>query len=222
MRQSEREQLLRQLCDERGGRVIFVAHCILNQNTRYLGGAYRSGCVDEIVDALQREGVGICQLPCPEQRAWGGVLKPYTLLMYASRGTLRYPVRRPLLPLFVAYTRWRYRRLASTVARDIADYVRSGYAVEGMLGIAGSPSCGVTVALDLHRSMDILAGCPLARLDRGTLNAEAIVGCRVAGNGLFVAALRRQLRHRHLTIPFFEHDPLTERDEQPAMRRAPG
>jgi predicted secreted protein len=214
VRRSEREQLEQRLQDARGKRVIFVAHCVLNQNTRYLGGAYRSGCVDEIVDALQRDGIGICQLPCPEQRAWGGVLKPYTLAMYGSRGTLRYRARRLLLPLFIAYTRWRYWRLAGAVAREIADYARSGITVAGVLGIAGSPSCGVDVTLDLGRSMEVLAGCPIASLNREMLNEQAIVGCRVVGEGLFIAALRRQLRRRGLTVPFWEHDPLTERDGQ--------
>ena len=214
MRQPERQQLLRQLQDERGKRVIFVAHCVLNQNTRYLGGAYWRGGVDELVDAFQQDGLGICQMPCPEQRAWGGVLKPYTLMMYGARGTWRYRARRLLLSLFVAYTRWRYRLLASEVAREIADYARSGFAVEGVLGIGGSPSCGVEVTLDLRRSLEVLAGCPFARLDRETLNAQAIVGCRMAGEGLFVAALRRQLRRRGIAVPFFEHDPLTERDGQ--------
>jgi hypothetical protein len=28
------------LRDERSGRVVFVSHCLLNQNTRYLGAAW--------------------------------------------------------------------------------------------------------------------------------------------------------------------------------------
>lgn len=37
--------------DQRGGRVVLLSHCLLNENVRY-------PCV--------------VQLPCPEQRAWGG------------------------------------------------------------------------------------------------------------------------------------------------------
>lgn len=77
--------LLERLKDERSQRVIFVSHCLLNENTRYPGGAFRSGGVDELMDGWQREGVGICQMHCPEQRAWGGVLKRYLLPMYGSR-----------------------------------------------------------------------------------------------------------------------------------------
>lgn len=67
--------LCERLADERSGRVAFVAHCLLDQNVRYLGGAWRPGCVSEAVRPLMDGGVGIVQLPCPEQRVWGGVLK---------------------------------------------------------------------------------------------------------------------------------------------------
>ena len=47
------------LRDERSGRVVFVSHCLLNQNTRYLGGAFRPGAVHEVVDPYLRDGTGI-------------------------------------------------------------------------------------------------------------------------------------------------------------------
>jgi uncharacterized protein YbbK (DUF523 family) len=66
--------LVGRLADERGKRVVFLSHCLLNQNVRYLGGATRPGGLPEVVSALQREGLGIVQMRGPEQRAWGGVL----------------------------------------------------------------------------------------------------------------------------------------------------
>ena len=71
MSQPRLQVLLRQLEDERGKRVIFVSHCVLNENTRYLGGAFRSGCVDELVDQFQQEGLGISQIPRVAQRGEG-------------------------------------------------------------------------------------------------------------------------------------------------------
>ena len=59
------EQLRGQLADARGGRVVFLSHCLLNQNVRYLGGAGRAGGVSEVVDGYLGRGIGICQLPCP-------------------------------------------------------------------------------------------------------------------------------------------------------------
>src|SRR5215471_7303757 len=143
MNQSIGHLLLERLADERSKRVIFVSHCLLNENTRYLGGAFWPGGMDELVDIFQQESLGICQMHCPEQRAWGGVLERYMLPIYGSHGTLFYRLRHVLLPLFLWYTRWRYRRLAKEVVRDIEDYVRSGFGVVGIVGVGGSPSCGV-------------------------------------------------------------------------------
>lgn len=77
--------LQERLQDARGRRVAFVSHCLLNENTRYLGGAFRAGGVAELAAALLDDGVGICQMPCPEQRAWGGVLKRWMLRAYGTR-----------------------------------------------------------------------------------------------------------------------------------------
>jgi hypothetical protein len=89
----------RQIRDLRSRRVIFVAHCLLNENTRYLGGACRGGAIREIVEPCLQNDVGIVQLPCPEQHAWGGVLKRRLLFFYGSKGKLRYRLRSVLLPL---------------------------------------------------------------------------------------------------------------------------
>ena len=67
--------LQEKLKDERGKTVVFLSHCLLNENTRYLGGACRKACVDELIDDLQKQGIGIVQMKCPEQKTWGGVLK---------------------------------------------------------------------------------------------------------------------------------------------------
>jgi predicted secreted protein len=142
--------LLERLKDERSKRVIFVSHCLLNENTRYLGGAFRLGCVDELLDNFQQEGLGIYQMRCPEQCAWGGVIKRQLLPFYGSKGSILYRLRQVLLPLFLWYTRWVYRRIAKVVARDIEDYVRSGFEVMGIAGVGGSPSCGVWSNLDLR------------------------------------------------------------------------
>jgi hypothetical protein len=60
VRTGKLEQLQRALADRRGRRVVFVSHCLLNENVRYLGGAGRRGSVDEVVEGFQAAGVGIC------------------------------------------------------------------------------------------------------------------------------------------------------------------
>jgi predicted secreted protein len=210
-------QVLQRLSDERSNRVIFVSHCLLNEHTRYAGGAFRQGSVDELVDGFQREGLGIVQMRCPEQCAWGGVRKPYILPVYGARGTALYPSLVVLFPLFLLYTRMRYHVFARSIAREIADYVRSGTAVVGIVGVGGSPSCGVWTTLDLRRSVDSLASCPVAQLNRDTMNEQAIVACRRRGQGMFTEALRRHLAYRRLSVSWYEHDLLNEIRGQPAL-----
>jgi len=78
--------------------VIFVAHCLLNENTRYLGGARCGGAVREIVQPCLEHDIGVVQPPCPEQHAWGGVLKRRFLFFHGSEDKLRYPSRPPCRP----------------------------------------------------------------------------------------------------------------------------
>ena len=202
--------LMERLADRRSRRVVFLSHCVLNENVRYLGGACSPGCVEAIVDGLRHEGIGMCQMRCPEQQAWGGVLKRRLLTVYGSRGTLAYRWRRLLVPLFLAYTAWRYRRLAREVVHEVEDYLRSGFEVAAIVGIDGSPSCGVHTTLDVWRSLDALARCPLATLDRRFVNDVVIAGSVVPGEGLFVQALRERLRRRGLAVRFQAHSLVAE------------
>lgn len=212
--------LLEQLHDERSRRVVLVSHCLLNENTRYAGGATRPGAVAEIVDELVNAGYGIHQLPCPERLAWGGVLKRHSLRLYHSKGKPLYPLRGVLLRAFVVWTKLVYRRLARQVARDVADYQCAGIAVEGVVGIGASPSCGVMTTLDLRASLEVVATCPAAALTRDVMNEKAVLGCRRTGEGLFIKALDRELKHRRLTLPALEHDLAAElRGDRQAVLR---
>jgi uncharacterized protein YbbK (DUF523 family) len=197
--------LLDRLRDQRGRQVVLVSHCLLNQNTRYAGGATRAGAVAELADELIGAGYGIHQLPCPERLAWGGVLKRHSLRLYHSKGGPLYPLRAVLLRAFVWWTRIVYWRLARQVVRDVTDYERSGVEVVSLIGIGASPSCGVTTTLDLRASLEVVAACPAAALTRDVMNEQAVLGCRRPGEGLFIKALDRQLKRRGKTVPALEH-----------------
>lgn len=203
--------------DERSGEVVFVSHCLLNENVRYAGGAFRPGVVDELVDEIQRRGWGIVQMPCPEQVVWGGVRKRRLLRVYGARGTLAYRLRRPLVRIAAGWTAARYAALARGVVCQVEDYTRSGMRVVGIVGVGSSPSCGVTATLDMGRAVELLAACPLAGVDRGRMNEDLLVGCRAAGEGLFVRALRRRLEQRRIGVPFLEHDLVTEMRGEPQV-----
>jgi hypothetical protein len=91
--------------------------------------------VSDVLAMFVRNGWGIYQMPCPEQRAWGGVVKRHLLRAYGSEPGLLYRLRRPLWRALISYTRRVYSGLAQRVARDVADYRRSGFRVVGIVGV---------------------------------------------------------------------------------------
>jgi len=204
------DMLRRALPDNRSGRVAFVSHCLLNQNVRYLGGATCHGACEEAVAGWLRTGTGMVQMPCPEQYAWGGVCKRYTMPAYGAARSIPRWLRRAATQLFLAYTWLTYRRLARHVATQIADYLDSGYQVTSVVGIGGSPSCGVRTTLDLPAVLDDIAARDPARLNRHDVNRQVIAGHARPGQGLFIAALRRQIRRRGVDVAFDEHDLIAE------------
>ncbi len=183
---------------------MFVSHCLLNENVRYLGGACHAGADPEVLARWQREGVGICQMPCPEQYAWGGVLKRAIAPAYGASGSLLWPFRSAILALFKAYTRVRYGRLARGVAAQVRDYQRSGFEVGAIVGVAASPSCGVRPALDMKRWLEVAGRCDPQTIDPRQAN-EAVAAAAVPGSGLFIRALTGRLASSGVAVPLLEH-----------------
>lgn len=202
--------LTEKLKDERSKKVVFVAHCILNENTRYLGGAFRKGCIDEIVDEIQNQGTGIVQMKCPEQKAWGGVLKKYMWQPIGSKNTLLYKLKGTLLPLFIWHTKRTYRKIAKEVVAEIKDYTESGFDVVAIIGIAGSPSCGVNTTLDIKKSVEFLANADIDKLNRNKMNKFGVMECLIKGKGFFIGALEDELKKENIKVRFYEHNLISE------------
>jgi uncharacterized protein YbbK (DUF523 family) len=190
--------------------VALLSHCLLNENVRYLGGATRSGAVAEVVEPYVRAGVGIVQLPCPEQHAWGGVLKPHLLHLFGNRALRWSPLRRPAVAVARALTVLRCRPLVRRTARLVADYQSSGFEVVEVVGVGASPSCGVTTTLDLEGAVRAMARCRLCSIAPETVNRQVVGANVVNGAGLFVSALQRRLARDGLDVPMREHDLLAE------------
>jgi predicted secreted protein len=201
-------KLTKRLGDSRTKKVVFLSHCILNENTRYLGGAGRGSCVREIVEQCLAADIGMVQMPCPEQLAWGGVSKRLLLRAYGAKGRLPYRFRRILLPLVIVYTRFVYRLMVKRTASQIEEYLDSGYTV---VGVDGSPSCGVGKTLDLQRSFDSIMEIEVESLTAAEMNAIVRQSLK-DGGGLFTTALKEELARRGIDIPFLAHDLIAELD----------
>lgn len=198
------------LADVRGGRVVFLSHCLLNENVRYLGGAARPGAVVEISELLGRSGVGMVQMPCPEERAWGGVLKSRLVRGYGAGQRWWSPLRGLAFRVGLAWTRQVYRRLARQLARQVRDYQRAGMEVVAIVGVGASPSCGVLSTLDLRAAGETLAGIDPSKVTRADFNRDVVASHVVTGRGLFMAELEARLARCRVTVPLLEHDLVAE------------
>jgi predicted secreted protein len=107
--------------------VAFVAHCLLNQNSKVGDGAHCAGVYSPVIDALREKGWRIEQMPCPE---------------LAFTGLNRFWAVREQLDTLA------YRRHCQRQATAVADMI-SVRAAQGediaLIGVEGSPSMGVRI-----------------------------------------------------------------------------
>lgn len=125
--------------DKRSKRVIFVSHCILNQSAKIDGCAHHPGAVREVVDVILASGCGIAQLECPELMHLGldRQADPEAERSVESEDSrVGELMQRP-------FGRVCCREIADRACHQMEQYVRHGFAVLGVLGVNGSPTCGV-------------------------------------------------------------------------------
>ena len=118
---------------------MLVAHCVLNQNAKIDQCARYPGAMLELTGFLAESGLGIVQMPCPE-------------LMYL--GLDRQANAGPAATVESEDTRVAFRmregaahaicnRLVENLAYQVQEYKKNGFEVAGIIGINGSPTCGV-------------------------------------------------------------------------------
>lgn len=157
--------------DKRSKRVIFVAHCILNQNAISDGTADYPGSHVDIIRTLLDAQVGIIQMPCPELCCLGldrenilGAESPVVVENTRIRKEIQRPDAVSLLD-----------RLVEQVISQIIEYHKHGFNILGIVGINRSPSCGVDT----------------------TSNDNKEIG----GTGVFVTRIKSALATCNLSIP---------------------
>ena len=126
-------------CDARSKKVILVSHCVLNQNVKIDRCAWYPGAIHEVTQILLDAGVGFLQMPCPELLCLG-------LDRQAERGavtTIESEDDRVAERMNEERPRQICRKLAGDLVDQIEQYHLNGFTVLGVLGINGSPTCGV-------------------------------------------------------------------------------
>jgi predicted secreted protein len=112
-------------------RVVVIAHCLLNYHAKILNSGVKNEAGKMIIPQLLERGYGIIQSPCPEfthggLKRWGQCRSQYNN------------------PFFISHC----HRLAGDIINQLEEYRRCGYAVGPVLGINGSPSCGIDFCFD--------------------------------------------------------------------------
>lgn len=111
---------------ERSKRVIFISHCIINQNTVVCPLARAKGAYREIIEEIMNNGIGIHQLPCPEHRHLGFKREPMDKNQYDTI---------------------EYRNLCRNISQDtiniMKEYLDNDYEIVGLIGINESPTCSI-------------------------------------------------------------------------------
>ena len=118
---------------------MILAHCILNQNAKLDRCAHCPGAISELVAVLLAEGIGIVQMECPEMLYLG--LDRQT--DRSARPSIEAEDTRIAQRMQEPPAREIIVRIAANTVRQVADYLRNGFVVIGIVGINGSPSCGV-------------------------------------------------------------------------------
>ena len=135
--------------DGRSKKVIFLAHCLLNQNAISDGTAVCPAAFGELIQLLLDHEVGVVQMPCPELCCLGldrgdpqGAERPVVVENTRIRAALGAPEAAAQLD-----------RLMDHVMLQIREYRRHGFTVVGIVGVNRSPSCGVDTTSDRDREL---------------------------------------------------------------------
>lgn len=112
--------------DHRGGKVIFLSHCCLNQNAKVRGIARFPGAITPLVELLLENGVGMIQMTCPEMTYLGNMRWGHVNDQYNN-------------PMF----RRHCQGIAEGVVDQVENYLQCGYQVLGFVMMDGSPVCGL-------------------------------------------------------------------------------
>ncbi len=161
----------------RSKRIIVVCHCLLNANAKVYPLANCGGVYRKVVEPSIEDGAGIVQLPCPEciylgMNRWGMTKEQYDTPHY------RDCCRQMLQPSIV----------------QIKAFAAAGYQIGKIIGMDGSPNCGV------NRTCFGFTGGEISV--QGIIEKQREELIFKTGKGVFMEILSDMLEEEQLDIPF--------------------
>lgn len=158
--------------DGRSKKVVFIAHCLLNQNAISDGTAVFPAAFRDVIQTFLDAEIGIVQMPCPELCCLGldrgdrcGACRPVTEENTRIRRAMGSDSASQIL-----------MRLADAMSYSrFWEYPQIGFEIVGIVGANRFPNCGVETTSENNRELP--------------------------GKGIFMEELSRRLQSQQLSIP---------------------
>lgn len=135
--------------DGRSKKVVFIAHCFLNQNSISDGTAVYPAVFKNVIEFFMKADIGIVQMPCPEFCCLGldrgniyGANTPVVIENTRIRAEMKKDIPNGQLD-----------QLADYVVYQILEYLKYEFKVVGIIGANRSPNCGVDTTSDNNTEM---------------------------------------------------------------------
>ncbi|HWR22418.1 MAG TPA: hypothetical protein VN366_02980 [Feifaniaceae bacterium] len=166
-------------------RLMAVCHCVLNPAAKVVSfnqEEYEAERVlrERAVHALLQSGVGLIQLPCPEFTLYGALRWGHVKEQFDN-------------PFFRAHC----RTILAPVMAELAEYAAhpERFSILGVLGIDGSPCCGVSKTCTGEWGGELYCTEQTQRVLSPAREAD--------GMGVFMEELALLLKERGLALPLF-------------------
>jgi predicted secreted protein len=125
--------------DERSKKLLLVAHCILNQNAKLDRCAHYPGAIREVTETIVASGVGIVQMPCPDLLLLGLARQAANTGCPTIEEVDTRIARRMAETAGITLC----QEIVRNLVYQIEEYRKNGFEIVGIVGINGSPTCGV-------------------------------------------------------------------------------
>ncbi len=157
--------------DGRSKKVIFIAHCLLNQNSISDGTAIYPAAFKDIIRMFLDADIGIVQMPCPELCCLGldrGNIHGADSPVVQENTRIRHEMMQ-------TGTYKKLHDLVNNVMHQIMEYKKHGFEIIGIVGANRSPNCGIDTTSDYNEE--------------------------IAGMGIFMGELNARLRDEKIYVP---------------------
>lgn len=158
--------------DGRSKRIIFIAHCMLNQNSISDGTADFPSLNKEILNFLIEKDIGIIQMPCPELCCLGldrgNILGAESEIVVENTRIRKEMLKSP------AYDK--LLELVNYIVVQIKEYRKNNFDIVGIIGSNRSPCCGVETTSDNNMEVE--------------------------GQGVFIKEIQKALEKEKISINF--------------------